>query len=176
MTWATQKLIILKQGQMCLSFCDRWIIYYWSLKYKGYSSEALFSLGIDQKKLLSDLSFFSSKNFWTQERKCLASVLKIVLWSTSFSIIFIDREAREIIRLVTSVRPSVRLSVCLFVYALTSESFDTWNTVQDLCVFVSNQETFAVKSCAQRSRAFNYSEWLIYYTQSKDTVCQVRAH
>ncbi len=32
--------------------------------------------------------------------------------------------------------------------------YDTWNTVQDLCVFVSNQETSAIKSCAQRSRAF----------------------
>ncbi len=35
---------------------------------------------------------------------------------------FIDREAREIIRLVASVHPSVRP----FVYALTSEPFDTW--------------------------------------------------
>ncbi len=33
---------------------------------------------------------------------------------------------------------------------------DTWNTVQDLRVFVSNQETFVIKSCAQRSRAFNF--------------------
>ncbi len=33
---------------------------------------------------------------------------------------FIDREAREIIRLVASVRPSIRLFVCLSVYALTS--------------------------------------------------------
>ncbi len=32
---------------------------------------------------------------------------------------------------------------------------DTWNIVQDLCVFVSNQETFAIKSCMQRLRAFN---------------------
>ena len=40
-----------------------------------------------------------------------------------------------------SVRPSVRLSV----YALT---FDTWNTVQDLCVFVSNQGAFPIKSLA----------------------------
>ncbi len=38
---------------------------------------------------------------------------------------------------------------------------DTWNTVQDLCLFVSNhgnQETFPIKSCVQRSRAFNYME------------------
>ncbi len=48
----------------------------------------------------------------------------------------IDREAREIIRLVASVCPSVRLS--------------------DLCVFVSDQETFAIKSCAQQSGAFNF--------------------
>ena len=33
---------------------------------------------------------------------------------------------------------------------------DTWNTAKDLCLFVSNQETFAIKSCAQRSGAFNY--------------------
>ncbi len=65
--------------------------------------------------------------------------------------VIIDREAREIICLVVSVHPSVRLCV----YALTSELFDTWNTVQDLFVFVSNQEMFAIKSCAQRSRAFN---------------------
>ncbi len=32
---------------------------------------------------------------------------------------------------------------------------DTWDTVQDPCVFVSNQETFAIKSCVQRLRAFN---------------------
>ena len=32
---------------------------------------------------------------------------------------------------------------------------DTWNTVQDFCVFVSNRETFAIKSCAQQSGAFN---------------------
>ncbi len=59
-----------------------------------------------------------------------------------FSLIFIDREAREIILSVASVRPSV----CVFVYALNHH--DTWNTVQDLCVFVNNQETFAIKSCA----------------------------
>ncbi len=49
--------------------------------------------------------------------------------------IFIDHETREIIRLVASVRPCV----CLHS-----------NLLQDLCVFVSNQETFMVKSCAQR--------------------------
>ncbi len=32
---------------------------------------------------------------------------------------------------------------------------DMWNTAQDLCLFVSNQEMFAIKSCAQRSGAFN---------------------
>ncbi len=33
---------------------------------------------------------------------------------------------------------------------------DTWHTVQDLCVFVNNQGTFAIKSCVQRLRAFNF--------------------
>ena len=37
------------------------------------------------------------------------------------------------------------------------------NTVQDFCVFVSNQETVAIKSCAQRSMAFNYmGEGILY--------------
>ncbi len=52
--------------------------------------------------------------------------------------LFIDREAREIIRSVASVRPSVCLCVCF-----------------TLCVFVSNQKKFAIKGCAQRSGAFN---------------------
>ena len=39
--------------------------------------------------------------------------------------LIIDREARERIRLVASVRPSV-----------CQRSHDTWNTVQDHCVFV----------------------------------------
>ena len=39
-------------------------------------------------------------------------------------ILIIDCEAREIMYLVASVRPSVHLSVCLFVYALTAELFD----------------------------------------------------
>ena len=60
----------------------------------------------------------------------------------SDTVIFIDREAREIIRLVVSVRPSV----CPF------ES----GRSPDLCVFVSNQETFEIKSCAQQSGAFNF--------------------
>ena len=42
---------------------------------------------------------------------------------------------------------------------------DTWNTVQDLCGFVSNQEMFAIKSCAQRSGAFN-----ILRTRSVDSL------
>ena len=33
---------------------------------------------------------------------------------------------------------------------------DTWNTVQDLCLFVSNQEMFAIKRCAQQSGAFKF--------------------
>ena len=33
---------------------------------------------------------------------------------------------------------------------------DTWNTAQDFCLFVSNQETFAIKSCVQWSGAFNF--------------------
>ena len=31
---------------------------------------------------------------------------------------------------------------------------NTWNTIQDLCVFVSNQEMFTINSCAQRLGAF----------------------
>ena len=38
--------------------------------------------------------------------------------------VFIDREAREIMYLVASVRMSVRLSVRLSVSALTAEPFD----------------------------------------------------
>ncbi len=47
---------------------------------------------------------------------------------------------------------------------------DTWNTVQDLCVFVSNQETFAIKSCAQLSRAFNsmYKKCKYYMAHSAE--------
>ena len=48
---------------------------------------------------------------------------------------------------------SVRLSVLSCLNRLTYENHhDTWNTVQDLRVFVSNLETFAIKSCMQ-SRA-----------------------
>ena len=54
----------------------------------------------------------------------------------------------EIIRLVASVRSSV----CLWALSYLNRFY----TVQDLCVFVSNQEMFAIKSCAQRSRAFIY--------------------
>ncbi len=73
---------------------------------------------------------------------------------------------------------SVRLSICLCtlscfvgleyefcgaewsIYGLSLPSakenhHDTWNTAQDLCLFVSNQETFVIKSCAHRSGAFN---------------------
>ena len=39
---------------------------------------------------------------------------------------------------------------------------DTWNTAQDLCLLVSNQETFAIKSCAQQQGAFNNVEDLVY--------------
>ncbi len=72
----------------------------------------------------------------------------------------IDREAREIIHLVVS------LSVRLRIYGLGLPSakknhHDTWNTVQDLCAFVSNQETFTTKRCAQRLRAFNFSDWKV---------------
>ncbi len=56
---------------------------------------------------------------------------------------FIDREAGEIIHLVASVR--------LFVCAFLLEPCD-----QYLCVFVSNQETFAIKSFAQCSGSFNF--------------------
>ncbi len=93
---------------------------------------------------------------WQRSQRCVFAAHDLLMPSGSFRnifyscmyIIFIDREAREIIRLVASVRPSVRLSVrpsvCLF----------TRNTDQDLCVFVRNQVTFANKSCAQRSGAF----------------------
>ncbi len=93
--------------------------------------------------------------------------------------LFIDREAEEIIRFVASVRPSVRLFVCLLVGALLFEPLhyacgaewsiyglglpsakenhhDTWNTAQDLWFFFSNNEMFAIKGCAQRSGAFNF--------------------
>ncbi len=57
----------------------------------------------------------------------------------------IDREAREIIRLVASVRPPVCPFVCLFM----QKHHDTWDTVQDLCVFVSNQGTFAIRTAVR---------------------------
>ena len=38
---------------------------------------------------------------------------------------------------------------------------NTRNTVQDLSVFVSNQETFAIKSCAQPASAFNFRKILL---------------
>ena len=63
----------------------------------------------------------------------------------SLTEIFIDRGASrswEIIRLVASVR----LSVCPSADALTQQKHhDTWNTVKDLCVFVSNQGAFTIK-------------------------------
>ncbi len=49
-------------------------------------------------------------------------------------------------------------SVCLSVYALENtqqKHHDIWNTVQDLCVFVSNQGAFAIKSLTQQSITFN---------------------
>ena len=55
--------------------------------------------------------------------------------------LIIDREAREIIRLVTSVRPSVRLSVRLFVClsdTLTGghlKERSSWLRFQNVCVF-----------------------------------------
>ena len=55
---------------------------------------------------------------------------------------FIDCEAGEIICLVASVCQFFCVSVC----ALLLELFDTGNTVQHLCVFVSNQGAFAIKS------------------------------
>ncbi len=71
----------------------------------------------------------------------------------------IDREAREIIRLVASVRPSVRLCVCLRSNFWTiTHGKSPWHmeySPRSLHVFVNNQETFAIKSCAQRSGAFN---------------------
>ncbi len=68
--------------------------------------------------------------------------------------IFIDREASEIISLVASVR----LSVCQAFYTMRMPRSGRY--MGSACrvlsaVFVSNQETFAIKSCAQRSGAFN---------------------
>ncbi len=40
-------------------------------------------------------------------------------------------------------------------YMGSENHHDMWNIVQDLCMFVSNQETFAIKSSAQWSGAFN---------------------
>ncbi len=77
-----------------------------------------------------------------------------------FERIFIDCRAREIIRLVAPVR----LSVCMFtLYCLACRVLRkitmTHGIAQDLRLFVSNQETFAIKSCAQRSGAFNFIEF-----------------
>ncbi len=78
------------------------------------------------------IQFTNTQNKWN-------GVIELCKTFNTFPVIgiFIDCETREIIHLV--------VSVYLF-------------TVQDLCVFVSNQETFAIKSCAQRSEAFNV-EW-----------------
>ena len=35
-------------------------------------------------------------------------------------------------------------------HAMRISAWNAWNTVHDLCVFVSNQETFVIKSCAQQ--------------------------
>ncbi len=61
--------------------------------------------------------------------------------SGTFQLFKTTVKTREIIRLVASV--------CLSPDALLV-----------LCVFVSNQETFAIKSCAQRSGAFNVARSL----------------
>ena len=79
------------------------------------------------------------------------------LWIESFIsfvsiVLIVDCKAREIIHLVASVCLSVRLFFCL---CSKENHHDTWNTVQDFCVFVSNQETFAIENCMQRLRAFN---------------------
>ena len=65
-------------------------------------------------------------------------------------VFIIDREAREIIRLVASVRPSVRLFVCL-TYEIQSKT--------SVCLSVI-KESSRSKSCAQRSGAFNQNAFL----------------
>ncbi len=71
-----------------------------------------------------------------------------------FTVIFIDRKAREIIRLVASVRPSVCQHYAsgaewsiygLGVPSAKQHHHDTLNTVQDLCVFVSNKGKFGIQ-------------------------------
>ncbi len=59
-----------------------------------------------------------------------------ICWSSQYFIYqIIDREAREIIRLVASVRPFVCLSVCAHMKY----------SPRPLCVYISNQGTFAIK-------------------------------
>ena len=78
-------------------------------------------------------------------------LLKVIVWLgpvangnfRTWPPIFIDREAQEIIRFIASVCPS------------KENHHDTLNTIQDLFVFASNQETFAIKSFTQQSRAFD---------------------
>ncbi len=52
--------------------------------------------------------------------------------------------------------------------------FCVWNTVQDLCQcvhVVSNKETFAIKSCAQRSGAFDFLKEGAFHSRPVGCVC-----
>ncbi len=77
--------------------------------------------------------------------------------------LIINREAREIIRLVASVRPSVRPSVCAAewsIYGLgllsAKENHMTHGIQSKITVCLSVfKKRFVIKSCAQRSGAFN---------------------
>ncbi len=64
------------------------------------------------------------------------------------SALVIDREAREIIRLVASVRLSVRPCVCVQTYEIQSKT--------SVCLSVI-KELSQSKSCTQRSGAFNFN-------------------
>ncbi len=57
-----------------------------------------------------------------------------VTFISNFVLIFIDREAREIMHLVASVRPSVHLSVRPFVCALTAEPLGVITSLRCLSV------------------------------------------
>ena len=88
-------------------------------------------------------------------RLCLAGYVWVWLEPTqlSFSNLLLTAELGD--NTFGSVRPSVRLHYACGVewsmYGLGLPSakenlHDTWNAAQDLCLFVSNQETFAIKN------------------------------
>ena len=96
----------------------------------------------DHFSLFPYVVFMSRFNCLHRNRGCMALL------------IIIDREAREIIHLVASVCQFVCLSVYTLLFAAE------WLVIpmlicRPVCVFVSNQGTLAIKSCVQRSRAFD---------------------